>query len=146
MDVTADPRAPLQYATAAQYLEMLLDIEHPEGVERQLSYAVQLYVARNDARVSYFASGGQPGRESKSSKWREADAAFWVSVNMLALLIDTHYPGPAGKPALTLVQQLIEHRAGPQCPGWPSKTGTHTVHDPSIECPVHSHKENPQWL
>jgi hypothetical protein len=141
-----DPRVPFQYSTSEQYLQVLLDVEHPEAVERQISYAVDRYRDRHGALRQYLSGGGRPGGEARSPKWREAEAAVWASATMLALLIDTYYPGPDGTPPLGAVYKLIEHRVGPQCTGWTAKPGEHVMHHPDSECPIHSGKETHQWL
>lgn len=141
--IDTDPRHPRLYSTTREYLQLLVELEHDEGIERQISYAADAYRKRHEALQAYLKGGGKPGHENRSTRWREADAAVWACASMLALIIDAHYPSPTGRPDNAVINDLLQRRVGPLCTGWPHDSTV--VHPPHVECPVHSHKENTTW-
>lgn len=143
MTSETDPRAPFMHATTGDYLQLLKDVAHPEGLERQLTYAVECYTRRHEISRDYLSAGGVEGHQARSPKWREADTAVWTSVTMLALLIDSLYPSPTRRPPINEAQELVRHRAGPLCNGWINLRTNTPIHRNDTECPIHSHRESP---
>lgn len=114
---------------------------HSPAIEAMIERAAARYRRLHQVYVDYLAAGGQPGRETKSPRWREA-SSNWIAVQeMLAAGFAELYPKSDRPLPLAEVHELVRTRVGPLCTGWISEDGTLSHHRYQT-CDVHPEAPN----
>lgn len=128
----------------AQYRRLIVESTYSPELEAAIAVACEYLQTRHKAYVEYLRRGAEngrpakPGYESRSPKWREAEAASFAATNTVAAALAAAFPPPQGKTPIHETRALIERRVGPLCTGWSTRSGgVIDVHAVGVECPVH---------